>query len=176
MPRPLSKKRRMLQVLTSHLAGITPDNGYDHDLDGKVFLGRPIFGNEQEVPFLSLLEAPRPNPVIPAGESDGKVRRSVVWDLALQGFVRDNKLDPTAPAYDLLAEVELRLSEIISEAGEGRQGGKHPAIFRLANLANDVQIGQGIVRPPAEKVSPTAFLYIPLTIKFTSDLSKPFVE
>ena len=174
MARPLSVRGQIRQNLVDHLAGITPANGYDHDLTKSVFYGRPIFGNETDVPFLSILPPPRLGTVRTLGESDGKLRRVGTIEWMLQGFVPEDRKNPLAPADALLAEVELRLSEVISEAN-GRP--THPSIFRLANRAvKDFRIGQGMSRPPTEKVSPTAFFYLPLEIDFMNDLSKPFVE
>lgn len=173
-PRPPSIRTVIRTTLMNHLAGITPANGYTHDLTGRVHYGKPIFGAETEVPFLSLGSPPKLLPVRAMGESDGKLRRVITWELMLQGFVSDNKRDPLQPADDLLTEVELRLSEVISEES-GRP--THPSIFRLANRAvKDFRIGQGVSRPPTEKVSPTAFFYLPLEIVFMHDLSKPFGE
>lgn len=171
MARPTSKHQAIFDKIKEQLEKINPENGYDHDLRGKVFYGRSIYGAEQDVPFVSVLEQPKPNDVSAAGS--GKVRRTIFNDLMIQGFVKDNKENPLVPALDLLAEVELCLSELISEH-EGRP--THPTSHRLANLATDVLIGQGIARPPTEKVSPTAFFYLPAQVKWTLDLTKPFVE
>lgn len=171
MARPDPIRLRILNTLKAHLEGITPENGYDHDMAGRFFMGRSIFGSEAQVPFYSVLEAPRPNELIGGGQD--KVKRIVTWDLLLQGFVENDPINPIAPAHRLLAETELRLSELISE-NQGRPN--HPSIYRIANLATDVLIGQGVARPATEKVSPNAFIYLPLTVKFANDLSKPYGE
>lgn len=169
MARPDSKRTRILKTLCEHMEGINPTNGYDHDLRGQVRRGQAVFGQEMKREFLSVLEAPKPNDVLVAGV-ENKMKRSVTWDLLLQGVTTDKSGDLDA-AHAFLAECELRLSEVISQV-EGRP--THPTIFRLTNLANDVLIGHGIARPPTDKVSAYAFFYLPVTVKFTHDLTNPF--
>lgn len=175
MPAPaqprISKRFKLIDTLSKHLGGVNPENDYYYDVKDKVFYGRAIFGSESIVPFLSILEPAKPADLAAAGED--KTRRNVRMDLMVQGFVPDDKVNPLRPAYEMMAEVELRLSELISTT-EGRPDFKDS--YRLANLANDVLIGQGVARPPTEKVSPTAFFYIPLTVVFTHDLKQPFAE
>lgn len=170
--RPPSKRENLLDLLMEHLGGIKPVNGYETDLNGAHY-GRSIYGHETDVPFIAVLEAPKPAEYVAGGESTGKVRRNVTWELLLQGFAKNDPVEPLRPAYRMLAETELRLSELISER-EGRP--THPSIYRLANQATDIMIGHGVVRPPADKVSPTAFFYLPLTVKYSYDLSKPYGE
>lgn len=166
-------EQQIIDTLIAHLAGLKPADGkpYTYDMTGKVFFGRAVFGAETEVPFLSILEGQKPNDVVGAGESTGKVIRNPAWDLMVQGFVEKSEPDPLKPARRLLAEVYHRLSDIILER-EGRP--VHQGIYRLANRVTDFQIGQGICQPAKEKVSPTAFFYLPLRVRYKLDLSNPF--
>jgi hypothetical protein len=160
----------VLKTLSGHLEGLTPANGYDHDMAGRVFRGRSIFGAETDVPFLSILEHPNPDDGPEAGPE--KAVRHDKWKLLLQGFVTDDKTNPLDPAYKLKAEVVLRLSEINAVKPQG--GGPKFPIYRLANLVTDFHIGKGVVRPPTVNVSPTAFFYIPLTVGLKTNTLDPY--
>ncbi len=46
----------------------------------------------------------------------------------------------------------------------------------LGSLISGLTIGQGVVRPPDEKVSPKAFFYIPLVVELSTDVSNPYAD
>lgn len=164
-----SKQLDVLKHLTAHLEGITPANGYAHDLRGRVFRGRAVFGESDPVPMISILEAPRPNDGAPAGEE--WLVRQEDWVLLLQGWAEDDRKNPSDPVYQIKAEVELRLSEIVKT----KNGvGVSPA-FRLGGRITSLSIGPGLVRP-ADQISSRAYFLLPLVVGFTSDVGQPFVE
>jgi hypothetical protein len=171
-----TKKLLVLKALTALLEGINPANvdpatdaAYAIDMSAAWFRGKLEGGEEMPDLFGSILEMPRtPQPAI-AGE--GSVRSSK-WQLLIQGFVPDDKLHPTDPAYDIGGKIEQRLVRVI-ELDDGGDG-KYPEHFRLAGLINDLIIGEGIVRPPQQGISSQAFYYLPVTVDLTTNLANPY--
>lgn len=169
-----------LRVLTRHLEGITPANGYDFDLRGRVFRGRVRFGQDEPLPMLSILEAPRPEDgtLLPVAAEN---RRLSVreWGLLVQGWAVDDTENPTDAAYYLLAAVERRLSDLVAV---NPQNGSpvDPDVYRLGRMASgrtrivDATIGPGLVRPPQEGVSDTAFFYLPVSLQRSLDPTNPY--
>lgn len=162
----------ILRRLTNHLAGMSVSGGYDFDLDGKVFRGRTLVGDSDGVPCVTILEAPESA----AGNAGGieRMTRNTRWRLLIQGFVADDRANPTDPAYVLKANVERRLSEVSAVAKSGLPA--FPAIYRLGGLIAEMFIENGIVRPPQKDVSDKAFFALPVTITFASDATAPLME
>lgn len=175
---PESKQLKILKRLTALLDGITPAEidpatgvAYAVDLAGKNFRGITVIGQDTKLPATTILEAPQPINGEPA--DDLQTRRHENWRLLLQGFAVDDKENPTDPAYVLKAIVEQRLSRIVAE----EQGDPvYPDDFLLGKLCTGFVIGQGVVRPPTKEVSPTAFFYIPLTVKLATDVTNPYKD
>lgn len=156
----------VLKALTSALEEITTANGYQHDLDGKVFRGRLMFAASDPLPLIAINEPPKmPEDIDPP---QGSVKRSVKHELLIQGFVPDDRENPTDPAYRLLADVQKRLAE-----ERGRDGGFN--ILGLGQRVMSLDIGKGVVRPPEAAVSDTAFFWLPVTLGYAEDLQNPFV-
>lgn len=181
----ISRKLKLMKLLSAHLEGINPtetflnpDTGaqeaYPIDLRDKVFRGRNTFGDEVKEPFLCVLEAPRQ--IDPNSTGSALLTQKEEWVLLVQGFAQDNKTNPTDPAYELLAFVQERLSRITQETPSGGRGGKFPSVFRLGGLAVSVGFQIPIVRPGNDDVSGTAYFYMPVSIGTVTDLSKPFIE
>ena len=95
---------RVLKALTATLETISTANGYQHDLNGKVFRGRAVFGNSDPLPMISILEAISPQSESGMAPTDGQQIEN--WELLIQGFVEDDEQNPTDPAYYLLADVK----------------------------------------------------------------------
>jgi len=131
------------QALTTELEKITPANGYAHDLAGRVYRGRVLFGEETEVPFLSILENPDIEVVenmSPAGGRSVKAN----YRLLIQGMAKEDPVHPTDPAARLLEDVTRRLFEI-------RDAVSAPAVGYLGvKGVIEFNIGHGIVRPADE--------------------------
>ena len=52
----------ILKALCAHIeAQVRISNGFQHDLQGRVFRGRSVFGQDDPLPMVSVLEAPRPD-------------------------------------------------------------------------------------------------------------------
>lgn len=167
----LSKKLQILQVLTAHLQGITAANGYDYDLSSSVFRGRTEFGPNDPLPAVSILEIPRPE----VGDFSGteNLTHKEEWMLLVQGWIQDDKINPTDPAYGLGAAVQQRLSDLIATKKNGAIA--NPDIYRLNGLVTCLYIGPFTVRPPQAQVSSTAYFFLPLRVGVVTDVSQPFV-
>ena len=168
-----SKRLIILKELTTLLQGITPANGYQHDLstvDGvvRVYRGRVTFGNETDVPAINILEPLNPDRE-PSVTDQGRVQQDR-WVLLIQGWALDDESNPTDPAHLLMADVKKRLSEICRESEHFQLpnplymlGGKVAAIF----------IEPGTVRPPDENSS-RAFFFLRIVLNVVEHLGDPY--
>lgn len=181
----ISKKQKILVALTEHLEGVNPTNmlfdpdeedyaPYPVDLRNKVFRGRMVFGDEVTEPFLSIYEAPRQ--IVPEDAGEGRLELDEDWTLLIQGFAADDKLNPTDPAYQLLACVQHRMARISQQSTHGGRGGLYPDEWRLGGLIAEVRYQIPIVRPGQDDVSGTAYFYMPISVGVVTDLTQPFVE
>ena len=158
----------VLKRLTVHLKGITPANGYEYDLSpdsafpsGKVFRGRVLFGVNDPVPLVSILEAPRPDQGKFAGENG--YQRSESWPLLVQGWAADDEENPTDPAYALMDAVENRLSRLIAQ--DATSGAEiYPDEYLLGRTIGSLVVLPGVVRPPMAEMSSKAFFYLPILV------------
>lgn len=156
-----SYRLAVLKKLTAHLQGIAPANGYAYDLSSSVFRGRTLFGENDPVPMLSILESPRSDEGLFAGENNSQ--RSESWSLLIQGWAQDDASNPTDPAYGLMDAVErhlLRLIQVSPINGEPL----YPVEYMLGRSVNGVTIPPGVVRPPMDMVSSKAFFYLPIRL------------
>lgn len=172
-----SKQLLIMKALTTLIEGINPTEQnyalgipFTLDLRKKVFRGRTIIGNDVTMPAVAILEAPTPVSAAQAAEEGVKKRED--WRLLVQGFAADDKQNPTDPAYNLKAALEVQLSKVIALDGQGLP--LFPAWHMLGNLVTGMTISQGVVRPPEEKVSQYAFCYIPVTVKLATDVRNPY--
>lgn len=170
---PLPKQLDILQRLTAHLEGITPENGYSHTLTGAVFRGRRVYGEGDPIPLLSLLEFRSPDDVLASAGSLGQVR-SENWVILVQGFVEDDTRNPTDPAYRLKADVEKRLSDLVAEKPNGKPA--FPDAYLLGKRVAGITIGPGVVSPPVDNVSTKTFFYLPVVLEYVTDILRPFVD
>lgn len=163
-------KLQVLKALTAHLEGITKANGYQHDLKDKVFRGRSVIGASEQVPMLNILESPSPLDGFYADEQKTLRRDTLV--LLVQGWADDDARNPTDPVYPLLADVQRRMSDIVS-LDEGTNRPRWPGVYMLKGLISDLDIGQDAVRPAQEGVSAKAFFYMPIRITLPVNLIDP---
>lgn len=155
---------RVLKALTEALEGINPDNGYQHDLRGSVYRGRDLFTEDDQVPMVSILEAPKDLAQIPAPVG-GSVNTGG-WELLVQGFVEDDFVNPTDPAHYLMAEVKKCLTaERIRE--------KQYNILGMGGKITEITLSPGVVRPPDE-VSGKAYFWLRVTLTLVENLIDPF--
>lgn len=167
---------RLLKAITAQLKTVTIANGYTVDLDdyvdaagrtaSRVFRGRDEFGESDPLPMLSILEDPQANAANNAfansTPSTGDYR------LLIQGFVDDDKHNPTDPAHYLAADVVKALAKAkVSRFDIFGLGGKMPCVIKL-------DIGQPVVRPADNTVSSVAFFFVAVTLTLVEDLEKPY--
>lgn len=154
--------------LTALLETINPDNGFAHDMRGRVYRGRGVFGDETPVPMISILEAPIPDepPAQPGSSTSQQVRQQLV----IQGFVEDDRFNPTDPAQLLLAETK---SVLAVERAKLDWDKPEDGILGLGRTVIDLYIGAGVVRP-ADEISDKAYFWLNLTLEFVEDLADPF--
>ncbi len=178
---------RTLMNLTDLIKTVTTENGFQHDLAdfddngvsrSRVFRGRVLFGADDPLPMVAILENPHAN--LDAAESPrGSQVQGLPWDLLIQGFVEDDKENPTDPAHLLMADVKLVL--VRERAKLQRQGtapitaaGRtNPNLLGMNGVVDDIQIGGGVVRPPDE-TSAKAMFWLPVALQMVEDLSNPF--
>jgi hypothetical protein len=168
MPNPI--RLRVLMAMTTALSEISPGEGYAHDLRGRVFRGRRVFGTTDPVPMISILEAPIPLDQLP-NPADGTDQKGQ-WELVVQGFVDDDRLNPTDPAHLLMAEVKQRLAQEKAKANWDRP---EDGIFGLGRDVTDMYIGAGVVRPPDE-LSEKAFFWLQVTLAIVEDMADPYED
>lgn len=121
---------------------------------------------------LSILEAPRPLVGLGAGENGH--RRLETWTLLLQGWPKDDKENPSDPAYDLKAACEQWLSRIIAVDPDSGLP-LHKELYMLGGDISALTIGQGLVRPPSEEgASRLAMFFLPLIVEMTTDVRNPY--
>jgi hypothetical protein len=155
--------------LTGLFETITPANGFRHDMSESVYRGRGVFGDETPIPAISILQAPIPDQPAPQPGS-GTEQRSR-QELVIQGFVEDDRLNPTDPAHLLLAEVKQVLA--IERRKIDYSGGPENGILGLGRTVTDLYIGAGVVRP-ADEISDKAYFWLNLTLEIVEDLADPF--
>lgn len=163
---------RVLKALSASLEQITTANGYTHDMTGKVFRGRAFYGEGDPIPLISILEPPLPidqlRSPLGSGASSGE------WDIMIQGFVMDDKENPTDPAHRLMADVRKALAQ---ERKKRSARNNEPRIFGLdpksKHQVEDIFVGPGVVRP-ADEISAFAYFWLTMTIKLVEDLELPY--
>lgn len=161
---PIPFRLRVLKSVTHVIEGVTPNNGYHHDLRGKVFRGRVRYDRDDPIPMISILEAPIPED---AAQGTGEnVASYGNWELLIQGFVDDDRVNPSDPAHHLMAEVKsVIVKEKLRSYGDD--------LFGMDNRVRSMSIGQGSVRPSDDPTA-EAFFWFKLTLNVVEDLESPY--
>jgi hypothetical protein len=147
----------------------------DGKLTRRVYRGRAVFGENDPVPLLSVLEGPLPDRD-PLTVGMNEIVREDDWPLFVQGWTQateDHSDSPTDSCYQFMAGVERRMSEIISVRRSGLP--VNPEAYMLGGTVSGLSIGPGVVRPPQDQVSSRAFFYLPVVVRLPVDVSQPFV-
>lgn len=147
-------------------------NGVMVDMKGAVARGRNIVGEEvKPLPFISIMESPRPDVATYAGE-DASYRKDHLV-LLIQGRIIDDKLNPGDTAYWFEAAVEERLSRIIAvKPASGKP--LYPEHHMLGNLISALEIAPPVVRPPEDKISSSAYFFLPVRVGIAVRLQNPY--
>lgn len=158
---------RVQRSLATALEEISIAGGYKHDLTGKVFRGRTMFGDNDPMPMVAILEPPLPVDQLPSPEDSATSHGA--WDLLIQGFAEDDKQNPTDPAHLLLADVKKRLT---LERVKSRND-RGPYILDMKEKITKLDVGPGVVRPPDE-ISAKAYFWLGITLHMVEDLEDPY--
>lgn len=157
--------------LTELLKTITPANGYAVDIEGHVYRGRLVFGTETPLPALVILEVPIPLDQLPPPATS--TVSSGQWELMIQGWVEDDRENPTDPAHVLMADVKKVLAK--ERRKMDYDGGPQNGILGLGRNVTGMYIGAGVVRPP-EEVSAKAYFWLTVTLDLVEDMEQPYED
>lgn len=163
--------------LSAILRDISPGNGYVSDMSAAedsaancVFRGRLIYGDNDPLPMLSLLEVPIPIDQLPPPADSSQ--SSGLWEMMIQGFALDDRVNPTDPAHVLMADVKKRLAR---EKKKTDWDKPEQGILGLGRFVTNMYIGPGVVRPPDE-VSAKAYFWLTITLDLAEDLDDPYAD
>lgn len=156
-----SDRLQVLKAFTSLFETIATADGYNNDLDGLVFRGRAVYGENDPKTLLSILESPRSDQPFYAGENDSA--RNEQWPLLVQGWCPDDKVNPSDPLYGLLDDCMKALDRVIAVQGDSGYP-KYEEHYMLGGLITSLRFGPGVVRPPVPSVSAYAFMYLPMYV------------
>ena len=168
---------RVLKALTDVIKTVTPANGYAHDLSdftdeagrtsARVFRGRDVFGFNDPLPMISILEAPRP--MDQAFGTQGSAASTGDWEILVQGFVPDDPENPTDPAHPLIADVMVAIAKARKESRRDLLG-----LGDTAPCVTDLRLGAPVVRPADDEMSTVAFAFLGVTMTLAEDLENPY--
>lgn len=160
-----SKRLRVLKALCAHME-LT--SGYEGI---KVHRGKSIISALELADTMSILEVPRPIPSDGVGHNN--LVRKPFWPLYLQGWPKDDKENPSDPAYAMVAAAEKRLSRLI-DVDDTSGLPRYPSEYLLGGELLSLTIGDPVVRPPSEEAaSRLAMFILPLTLEIVTDVRNP---
>jgi hypothetical protein len=189
MTAPVPTRLKTLIALTDLLKTITPDNGYQTDLSdfvdansktqSRVFRGRALFGEDDPLPMLAILENPHADLAGVVSPRGGAVTESS-WELLIQAFVEDDLDNPTDPAHIIMADVKQCLAtERMKIQRQGRDplrntsGIRNNDLLGMGGVVTDIKLAPGVVRPP-DQTSAKAMFWLQVALVMAEDISKPF--
>lgn len=154
--------------MTAALEEITVAEGYQFDLEGAVFRGRMVYGDESPLPMLSILEPPIPMDQLPPPSTSNT--QTGQWELIIQGYCRDDRENPTDPAHVLMADVKRRLA---LEKAKTNWDSPEDGIFGLGRQVLNLYIGVGVVRPP-DDISAVAYFWLSIMLDLAENFAEPY--
>lgn len=157
---------RVLKALTARIEAISEADGFNHTLAGKVFRGRLMFGDSDPLPLVAINEAPLPDEPIKSPRGDASWVGP--WNLYIQGWIDDDKDNPTDPAHLLMADVRKAI------AMERRRGLRKNEILGMDGRVLDIRFGGCSVRPAEEFVSAYANFMLAVTLEIVENLDDPY--
>jgi len=174
-------KLRILRAVTDSIKTVTVANGYGHDLGDfvdssrddeltpRVYRGRAWFGDGDPLPMISILEGKNPADFVAEPPATTTVSE-YDWSIIVQGFVNDDKVNPTDPAYHLMADVRRCLA---AEAKRKDLMGMQTPFGFTSNRISRVVVGPGVIRP-ADDTSAQAYFWFTLTLRIIDNPSTPY--
>ena len=157
---------KIIKSLCAKLEEISEPN-FNYTLSGKVFRGRTMFGADDPLPMVSLLEDPQPAAPAAPPKFTSEPVRTATMNLLVQGWVEKPIQSPdngTDNAYCLLADVQRKLSEIVRD--------RSPNGGFLSDMVENLLIGEPVVRPPDE-TSDAAWFWLRVTVSYVENLADP---
>lgn len=155
---------RVLRNMTAAIETVTPANGCIHDLSGgRVRRGIIVFGEDEKPPLVTLLEAPIPADVLQSGGPNPN--STGLWEILVQGFVKDDPDHPSDMAHVLMAEVKAALTK-----SKRQERGRD--ILGMKGRVMEMYIGQGSVRP--EDGTSTTFFWFTASLRLVENLEDPY--
>jgi hypothetical protein len=175
MPAPVPKRLQVKIALCEWLEGITPANGYQHDLSPtggvvRVFRGRDLFGPETTTPVCAVLEPLGPDRDIDDAGSGRIVHEKMI--LLIQGWA-DSDLSATHPtdgADYLLADLKKRVGELI---GNDLPPSMEKSYHNLYGLVSEIKVEPGTVRQP-DQFSALAYCFFRVVLEFVELIDDPY--
>jgi hypothetical protein len=165
------KRLAVLIRLQLLLEEICKADGDLYDMAGHVHVNRLLFGAEVKQDHeatLSIIEAPRSDFAVFAGDGDSRADR---WTLMIQGTVPDDKtVDTEYLPYFFCQDVERRLLRIIERKSSGTP--KYPHDYLLGDMISSVEVAPPVVRPPEAQVSSHAFFYLPIRLGIAVEIGQ----
>lgn len=181
------QRLRTMIALTTLIASVRPEDsnststGFNFNLENSVFRGRNAFGDGDPLPMVSILEMP-----VAADQLDSPPESNASsgpWDLLIQGFVKDDKENPTDEAYRLAADVVRVLAIENSKRNKQRRAagfakGSETAILGILTPNGEpaisrIRIGSPVCRPPDE-VSSKTYFWLRVSLDMVEDLENPY--
>lgn len=168
---------RVMKNLTALIETVAPEDsnsastGYVHNLSAAVFRGRSIFGDGDPVPMVSILEAPLAEDQLPQ-PSESAVSNGD-WDLLIQGFAKDDKKNPTDPAYLLAADVVRVIASHKKDVADKRRTSGQAGVLLGEKGVLSIQLGSPVCRP-ADDISNKAYFWLTLRIRVAENLEDPY--
>lgn len=164
-----SKKLEILKELTALLKTVKSDGNENinaYSLENAVFRGRTVYGDNDPVPLVSILEAKGAN--FADFADDEKIANKTGWNLLIQGWADPvNPENETDAVYELVNDVICALNKINAirfETGNPL----YPEFYRLGGKIIELTLGDEVVRPSENELSSKAFFYLPIVIGITN--------
>lgn len=161
--------------LTEWLEGITPANGYQHNLSPaggttRVFRGRDKFGDADPLPCAAIIEPFNPDRDIDDAGTGRLVHEEMI--VMIQGWAapQQSQLHPTDAADRLLADLKKRIGELI---GNDLPPHEMQPWHNLYGLVSEIRVEPGTVRPP-DQFSSLAYCYFRIALGFVERIDDPY--
>lgn len=165
----------VLKRLTALIETMSVADGYPYDLVGRVHRGRTIYGEETNMPFISIIEAPRPGFNNYAGVDEAT---ATTWDLLLQGYCEDDMKHPSDPLYVFAEAVENVMSKAVLMLGDGSGRAAFPEWYLLGRdeeettWVHSFQFGPSVVRAPDGTPMTKACFYLPVKLGIAREVGQ----
>lgn len=168
-----SLRLRIQKALTALLETVPEAHGSADLLTGKVFRGRALFGDDDPLPMIAILEDVDEKLQVPT-PIGGKTSK-FPWTLLIQGFTENDRLNPSDNAQELMALIRQRLVQERTKSQPAGPGNRDPkdGPFGFGDNITDVRMSPGVVRP-ADEVNGKSYFWFKLTLEIVENGLDPF--